>query len=226
MNSLFDRLRIKISLSGIVTLVSLFPTLLYLYVANIPGMEVLARKPEIVSYGRLVFGSFQLLVFFVLGIVLILIWRPEGPAKNCKIDFVPRPPARDFLFFEKDIYKKHLSYSTYAIMERIEMPSYYQANKHIKRKEREARKRAKEEARRRKASRSAPRPFSESSESIGKMIASQRRAAGITQAKLSVAAGTTQSAIAKIEKGRHNLTVKKLEMIAGALGKKLKIEMP
>ena len=76
MNPSTERSRFRLAWTGIAILVSLFPTLLYLYVANIPGMEVVARRPEIVSYGRLVFGSFQLLVFSVLGIVLVLIWRP------------------------------------------------------------------------------------------------------------------------------------------------------
>ena len=105
------------------------------------------------------------------------------------------------------------------------MPSYYQPNKHLKRKERELRRKIKEESRRQPISRRAPKSFSETSALIGRIIAEARKSAGMTQVKLSELAKTTQSVIARTEKGRHNLTANKLEEIAKALGKKLKIEL-
>jgi ribosome-binding protein aMBF1 (putative translation factor) len=105
------------------------------------------------------------------------------------------------------------------------MPSYYQPNKHIKQKKKRFEMARKEEARLQLIAQRTPKTLSTRSALIGRMVAEARARAGLTQAKLSEAAGTTQSVIARIEKGRHNLTIKKLETIATALGKKVKIEI-
>jgi ribosome-binding protein aMBF1 (putative translation factor) len=58
---------------------------------------------------------------------------------------------------------------------------------------------------------------------VGLKIGNLRRGANLTQARLGELSGTTQSVIARVEGGRHNLTIKKLETIAKMLGRSLKI---
>jgi ribosome-binding protein aMBF1 (putative translation factor) len=60
---------------------------------------------------------------------------------------------------------------------------------------------------------------------FGRYIAQNRKRVGLTQEKLGHAIGTTQSVIARIESGRHNITLKRIDLIAKALGKKLKISI-
>jgi DNA-binding XRE family transcriptional regulator len=52
-----------------------------------------------------------------------------------------------------------------------------------------------------------------------------RVAAGLTQAELAARAGTTQSAIARLESGRVSPTVDTLRRYARAVGKQLRIQM-
>ncbi len=49
--------------------------------------------------------------------------------------------------------------------------------------------------------------------------------AGLTQAEVAARAGTTQSAIARLEGGRVSPTVETLRKYAKAVGKRLKVEM-
>lgn len=59
---------------------------------------------------------------------------------------------------------------------------------------------------------------------IEAMIAA-RTAAGLTQAEVAARAGTTQSAIARLEGGSVSPTVETLRKYAKAVGKRLKVEM-
>jgi UDP-N-acetylglucosamine 1-carboxyvinyltransferase len=59
------------------------------------------------------------------------------------------------------------------------------------------------------------------SASIGTLIAQLREMRGITQAELAQAVGTSQSAIARIEKGEQNLTIEMISKISDALNKSL-----
>ena len=52
-----------------------------------------------------------------------------------------------------------------------------------------------------------------------------RLEAGLTQAEVAARAGTTQSAIARLEGGRVSPTVETLRTYAKAVGKRLKVEM-
>lgn len=52
-----------------------------------------------------------------------------------------------------------------------------------------------------------------------------RVAAGMTQVEVAAKAGTTQSAIARLEGGRVSPTVETLRKYAKAVGKRLKVEM-
>lgn len=52
-----------------------------------------------------------------------------------------------------------------------------------------------------------------------------RAAAGLTQAEVAMRAGTTQSAIARLEGGRVSPTVETLRKYAKAVGKRLRVEM-
>ena len=58
---------------------------------------------------------------------------------------------------------------------------------------------------------------------VGLKIGNLRRDASLTQVKLGELSGTTQSVIARVEAGRHNLTIKKLEIITKRLGRNLRI---
>ena len=58
---------------------------------------------------------------------------------------------------------------------------------------------------------------------MGLRIGNLRRGADLTQVRLGELSGTTQSVIARVEAGRHNLTIKKLETIAKTLSKNLRI---
>ncbi len=59
----------------------------------------------------------------------------------------------------------------------------------------------------------------------GEKIAQARKALGFTQKRLAKAAHTSQSVVARIEKGRHNLSIKKLELLVRALEKNLYIDI-
>ena len=52
-----------------------------------------------------------------------------------------------------------------------------------------------------------------------------RTEAGLTQAEVAVRAGTTQSAIARLEAGRVSPSVETLQRYARAVGKRLRVEM-
>lgn len=52
-----------------------------------------------------------------------------------------------------------------------------------------------------------------------------RAEAGLTQAEVAARAGTTQSAIARLEGGRVSPTVDTLRRYAAAVGKRLRVEM-
>ena len=54
-------------------------------------------------------------------------------------------------------------------------------------------------------------------------IVALRKKAKITQAELANKIGTTQSNIARMEKGQQNFTVNMLNKVAGVFGKKLEI---
>ena len=101
------------------------------------------------------------------------------------------------------------------------MPSYYRAGRYERKKEKEAKKRLQEGLGSGATFKKKQKPSAEISIFIGKTIAMIREDCGLTQAKVSELAGTTQSVVARIEKGRHNLTLGKLEKIAKAMGKKL-----
>ena len=58
---------------------------------------------------------------------------------------------------------------------------------------------------------------------LGREIATLRKSVGITQNKLSEIAKTSQSKIARVELGYHNLTIKSARKIVKALGRDLKI---
>ena len=58
---------------------------------------------------------------------------------------------------------------------------------------------------------------------LGRRIAELRTKARLPQVKLGELVGTTQSVIARIESGRHNLTIKKIEAISKALGRDFRI---
>lgn len=54
-------------------------------------------------------------------------------------------------------------------------------------------------------------------------VAGARRAAGMSQARLSVASGAQISSISRIENGLTNPTVSTLSRLSAGMGKKLKI---
>lgn len=56
---------------------------------------------------------------------------------------------------------------------------------------------------------------------LGKLIESLREARGLTQAELAKSMETSQSAIARIEAGKQNLTLKEIDKLSKALGKKI-----
>lgn len=58
---------------------------------------------------------------------------------------------------------------------------------------------------------------------LGREIANLRKNAGMTQKKLGEILKTSQSKIARIELGHHNLTIKNVRRIARAFGKELNI---
>lgn len=60
---------------------------------------------------------------------------------------------------------------------------------------------------------------------IAEEIARARQAAGLSQAELGRAVGTTQSVISRIEKGQQNLTLETLSLIARALGRRVVIHL-
>lgn len=63
-------------------------------------------------------------------------------------------------------------------------------------------------------------------ENIGSRIASVRESAGLTQSELAKKVGTTQSAIARIESGTHNLTSDTIKKISKALNRNLLTPTP
>jgi hypothetical protein len=69
------RSELRWSISGIAALISFFPTLLYFIVVPVPGLEDIARKPEIFYYGLCLFGRMQIIFWGFLGIFLLLLWR-------------------------------------------------------------------------------------------------------------------------------------------------------
>ena len=62
-------------------------------------------------------------------------------------------------------------------------------------------------------------------EEIGLIIASNRKACGLTQKELSKLSGVTAQNITKIEHGRYNLSVDILEKVCAPLGLKIKVEL-
>ena len=60
---------------------------------------------------------------------------------------------------------------------------------------------------------------------IAAKIKAARQRAGMTQAQLAAELGTHQSAIARIEAGRHTPSIHMLERIAAALGCELYVEL-
>jgi len=59
--------------------------------------------------------------------------------------------------------------------------------------------------------------------SLGIEVARRRKTAGLTQAELAKAMGTTQSAISKIESGRNVPTIPLLERLADATGRPIEL---
>ena len=57
----------------------------------------------------------------------------------------------------------------------------------------------------------------------GTLIRQARKRAGLTQAELAAQAGTTQSAIARWERGASHPTVERLESVIGACGLELQL---
>lgn len=55
------------------------------------------------------------------------------------------------------------------------------------------------------------------------LLRDARRAAGLTQAQLAARAGTTQSAIARLESGRTSPTVANLDRVLRAAGRQLEL---
>ncbi len=60
---------------------------------------------------------------------------------------------------------------------------------------------------------------------IGLLIHEMRKNGGISQRELGMKLGTYQSAIARLESGRHNIQIKNLEKITKFFGKKIKISI-
>ena len=60
---------------------------------------------------------------------------------------------------------------------------------------------------------------------IGNAIAAARRAAGLTQQELAERAGTSQSAVARLERGRSSPTLATVERLAAAAGCILRVEL-
>lgn len=54
--------------------------------------------------------------------------------------------------------------------------------------------------------------------SLGETLRSARRAAGLSQERLAIRAGTSQAAISRIERGEEEATLERLGHIAGGLG--------
>ena len=111
-------------------------------------------------------------------------------------------------------------YLIYGIIEN--MPPYYQPGKFRKKMARLEKERV--ESLKELRERIATKPKRQAAVfclRIGKDVAMLREGLKITQVKLGGLVGTSQGAIGRIESGRHNLTVKNLEKIAKALGKKL-----
>ncbi len=65
----------------------------------------------------------------------------------------------------------------------------------------------------------------EAEHSVIEAMLGARIAAGLTQAEVAARAGTTQSAIARLEGGAVSPTVETLRKYAKAVGKRLKVEM-
>jgi transcriptional regulator with XRE-family HTH domain len=59
---------------------------------------------------------------------------------------------------------------------------------------------------------------------VGLLLARARRAAGLTQAGLAAAIGTTQSAISRAESGAANPTLDLIGRVAAATGRRIVIE--
>lgn len=62
-------------------------------------------------------------------------------------------------------------------------------------------------------------------ESIARTLVEERKKAGLTQEELSARSGITRSALARIERGKNNISIKMLDQIAKGVGKKLKITL-
>lgn len=60
---------------------------------------------------------------------------------------------------------------------------------------------------------------------VAAMICALRRKRGVSQQELADLLGTKQSAIARLEGGAENITVTRLQKIAGALGAQVKIDL-
>ena len=59
--------------------------------------------------------------------------------------------------------------------------------------------------------------------SIAKIVAEERKQAGLTQAQLAEKSGLPRESIARLEGGRVNPTVQYLEKLAAGMGKELEI---
>ena len=106
------------------------------------------------------------------------------------------------------------------------MPSYYQPGKFRKKMERLEEQERKAFLAELGKTKNKPKPLiDELCASIGRDLAKFRREAGMTQLKLAEIIKTSQSAIGRIESGRHNLTVKNLKRIAKVFKKDLKINI-
>ena len=60
---------------------------------------------------------------------------------------------------------------------------------------------------------------------IASQIIEMRQKKGLTQAELALRVGTKQAAIARIESGSYNPSIKSLEKVAQALGTTLKLKL-
>ncbi len=106
------------------------------------------------------------------------------------------------------------------------MPSFYQGGKFERNLEKLKRKRiARQNVLTSSVAKRTKNPLSGRSMEVGRKIKESRISAGLTQLKLAGIVGTSQEAIAKIEAGRHNLTLRNLEKITKALNKNLLIEL-
>ena len=62
-------------------------------------------------------------------------------------------------------------------------------------------------------------------ESVARILVEERKKAGLTQEELSTRSGITRSALARIERGKNNISVKMLSQIAKGMGKDVKITL-